>query len=275
MGRRPRFHQPGAIYHVMSRGNGGQVIFANDEEFTSCLVILYLVCWACDAKLFAFCLLSNHFHLLIKVGKVPLEHVMRRLKTRLAKMFNKMRGRLGHVFQARYQAKLVTGDRYFLTLLRYIHQNPVKAGLVARPEDWPWSSHRQYTGAIRSVMVDVDGGLAQISANREEALRLYNELQEVPQEDLTETIEQAAPMFWGASETPTSPSLETVAAAVERASGISKEGITGRTRTAPYCRARYAFIRKALTEGHSASAIARFLGIVPSAVSRLITRHAN
>lgn len=93
------------------------------------------------------CLMENHFHLLVQVAGTPLHEAMHWLQSQFAHWYNRRFSITGHVFERRYRAILCTNDRYLLALLRYIHRNPVAAGLVRRVEDWPWSSHRAYLGA--------------------------------------------------------------------------------------------------------------------------------
>lgn len=146
MARKPRIHVPGGFYHVLLRGNDGQDIFfaKGDRERFSLLMqegterFTYL--------LHAFCYMSNHVHLIIQVGDIPLSKIIQNLSFRYTKYINKKKKRVGHLFQGRYKAILVDEDVYLLELVRYIHNNPVRAGLVRDPVDYSWSSHRVYLG---------------------------------------------------------------------------------------------------------------------------------
>jgi len=144
MGRDPRIHYPGAIYHAMSRGVDRCPIFADDVDRSFFMGILNRIVEAASAHLIAYCLMGNHFHLAIKVGPVPLSSIMQRLLAPYAAHINERHGRTGHLFEERYRAKLCLDDKYLAGLIPYIHNNPVRAGLVASARDWAWSSIHQY-----------------------------------------------------------------------------------------------------------------------------------
>jgi REP element-mobilizing transposase RayT len=140
MGRNPRVHYSGAVYHAMAHGVDGCDIFVDDFDRTAFIYALKRCAEESGAEILAYCLMGNHFHLAIKVGEAPLSFVIQRLLTGYSIAFNRRHGRKGHLFQARYKAIMCLDDRYLLTLVSYIHLNPVRAGLVMRPQDWPWSS---------------------------------------------------------------------------------------------------------------------------------------
>jgi len=139
MARNLRTHFPGAKYHAYDRGNGGQDIFRDWRDYTVFLEYLAESKAEYGFKLHAYCLMPNHFHLLIEVGKVALSKIMQDLLTRYSKYFNQQKQVYGHVFQGRYSAKLCETEAYFLGLIRYIHLNPVGVFLRERPEQWRWS----------------------------------------------------------------------------------------------------------------------------------------
>lgn len=103
--------------------------------------------------LYAFCFMDNHLHLLMETTNIPLNRIMRGLLTKFSHTFNGRHARVGHLFQGRYQALICDKESYRKELLRYIHLNPVRAGLVDAPEDWRWSSHRAYLGRTDFPMV--------------------------------------------------------------------------------------------------------------------------
>jgi REP-associated tyrosine transposase len=139
--RPPRILPPGAIAHVTNRGNNRQDIFLADGDRQ---LFLWLVeaevkkrGWGCHA----FCLMDNHYHLLLQSPAGDLSDGMHAIGLGYARMFNRVHERVGHVFQGRFQARLVEREEHALELARYIALNPVRAGLVARPEQWRWSSY--------------------------------------------------------------------------------------------------------------------------------------
>ena len=148
MPRAPRIHYPGAVYHVMARGVDGREIFSDDEDRRSFIRTALGVESETNCSILAHCLMGNHFHFAIKVGVTPLSRIMQRLLTSYVLGFNARHDRDGHLFQARYKSCLCVDDAYLITLIRYIHQNPVRAGLVSAPGEWAWSSHRQYAKRI-------------------------------------------------------------------------------------------------------------------------------
>lgn len=153
MPRKHRIHFFGAFYHVINRGNGRTVIFDSPKDYTAFLESLSIVQQRFPFVLHAYCLMPNHFHLLLEVQRSPLSIIMRSLQTRYARLFNRSRHRVGHLFQGRYRAILCQKDAYLLELVRYLHLNPVRARIVQNPAQWLWSSHRAYVGrATNSVL---------------------------------------------------------------------------------------------------------------------------
>ncbi len=144
MARPLRIEFPGAFYHVYSRGNERKDIFRNPVDYELFLGILKEASQRFDFLIHAFCLMPNHFHLLLETKDANLSHAMKRLLGLYTVRFNRRHKRLGHLFQGRYKALLVEKDPYFLELSRYIHLNPVKARLVKNPEDYRWSSMRYF-----------------------------------------------------------------------------------------------------------------------------------
>jgi REP element-mobilizing transposase RayT len=141
MARSARGEFEGAIYHVTQRGNGGQVIFGADDERRFFLTQLETTAERHDWLCLAYCLMSNHYHLVIETKGPSLGDGMRRLGTVHAQTFNRRRVTYGHVYQERYGGVVVRTDRQFAQLLPYVALNPVAAGLCRDPASWPWSSH--------------------------------------------------------------------------------------------------------------------------------------
>ena len=129
MPRQARRKSKSGIYHIMLRGINQQQIFEDSEDFEKILQILKDCKAVSEYKLFAYCLMGNHIHLLVQEDKEPIEQVMKRIATRFVYWYNIKYQRVGHLFQDRFKSEPVEDDTYFLTVLRYIHQNPMKAGL--------------------------------------------------------------------------------------------------------------------------------------------------
>lgn len=145
MARSLRIEYANGLYHVTSRGNARMDIYLNDTHRIEFLALLAKTInrfnWICHA----YCLMSNHYHLLIETIDPTLSKGMKYLNGTYSQFYNRSRGRVGHVFQGRYKGIIVEKEAYLLELSRYIVLNPVRAHMVSRPEDWIWSSYR---GAI-------------------------------------------------------------------------------------------------------------------------------
>ncbi len=146
MPRQARKKSESGIYHVMLRGINRQPIFQDDEDNRKFLDVLRHYKTVSGYELYAYCLMGNHIHLLIKEGTEELSQVFKRIAGKYVYWYNCKYQRVGHLFQDRFKSEPVEDDRYFLTVLRYIHLNPVKANLVARPEAWRFSSFEEYMG---------------------------------------------------------------------------------------------------------------------------------
>lgn len=141
MARKPRIHYPGAFYHVMLRGNDGQVIFFDDSDRCRFYLLIQEGISRFRYRVHAFCCMGNHIHLTIQVSEIPLSRIIQNLSFRYTRWINRKYGRIGHLFQGRYKAILVDADIYLAQLVRYIHLNPVRGRLVMNPEDFSWSGH--------------------------------------------------------------------------------------------------------------------------------------
>jgi putative transposase len=173
MARKPRVHCPGALYHVISRGNQKQDIFLDDKDLQAFLSYLSEYKTRYPFHLYAYCLMKNHFHLLLGVEGTPLGKVMQSLLFRYTRYFNKRYGKVGHLFQGRYRAILCDKDAYLLKLVRYVHLNPIRAKVVTDPERYPWTSHLSYLGKAKQGLVEEDFVLGQFGKKKSLARRRY------------------------------------------------------------------------------------------------------
>ena len=147
MPRTARKESQSGMYHVMLRGINQQQIFEDDEDNEKFLEILKDCTDANAFKLYAYCLMGNHVHLLIKVAAEGLEQIFKKIGVKYVYWYNWKYNRSGHLFQDRFKSEPVESDEYFFTVIRYIHQNPVKAGLVDSIDAYKWSSYKEYEGA--------------------------------------------------------------------------------------------------------------------------------
>ncbi|MDY6849017.1 MAG: transposase [Thermodesulfobacteriota bacterium] len=163
MPRKPRIHFPGAVYHVILRGNDGQDTFFDEADRSRFFFLLQGGTERFRHSIHAFCLMSNHIHLAVQVKEIPLSRIMQNLGFRYTQYFNRRYKKTGHLFQGRYKALLIDADNYLLELMRYIHLNPNRAGMVTRPESYPWSSHRAYLGREKLPWLTTDWILGQFA----------------------------------------------------------------------------------------------------------------
>lgn len=173
MPRRPRLHLPGGIYHVILRGNGRQPVFFDDEDRDNWERILQDALKRHSHRLHAYCWMTNHMHMAIQVNAEPLAGFMRLLASRYGRFLNRKNQRQGHLFERRYGAILVQKDEYLKELLRYIHLNPVRAHMVAKPEDYRWSSHNAYLRLASPEWLTVDYVAAMFGEKERTARRAY------------------------------------------------------------------------------------------------------
>lgn len=188
MPRPPRLHVPGGCYHVVLRGNHQESLFgrAADRRVLNDIVAEALAKF--DGRIHAFCWMTNHLHALVQVANSPLGKIVKCIATRYARYRHKALDTGGHLFERRHTAKLVDVDNYFLTLLRYIHLNPVKGGMVNDPADYPWSSHRAYLGVECISWLTTDFGLSLFSGDRGQARIAYRRLMFQPHNEEDEAL---------------------------------------------------------------------------------------
>jgi putative transposase len=148
MPRPPRIQVAGGLYHVTSRGNRRQAIFHDDDDRRWFLMLRHRVTQRWGWRLHAYCLMTNHFHLLVETPERNLSSGMQRLKSGYAGYFNERHSLVGHLFQQRFGSRLIEGEEHLSETLRYIALNPVRAGLCAHPAEWPWSSFYGSTASL-------------------------------------------------------------------------------------------------------------------------------
>jgi len=176
MTRKARVHVPGGMYHVTLRGNHRLPIFFKhgDHDLLARLIAEYTSKYG--MQIHAFCWMPNHIHMAIEVGDRPLAEAMRPAASRYSRAIQRRRGTSGHLFERRYHPVLVDSRRYLLTLVKYIHLNPVRAGLVADPAEYPWTGHRAYQGLEVIDWLATDRVLANLHADVAIARELYRQL---------------------------------------------------------------------------------------------------
>jgi REP element-mobilizing transposase RayT len=156
MARKLRVEVEGGLYHVIARGNDRQDVFHSPDDHKKFLSLLARQKELTSFYLYAYCLMTNHFHLLIERQAETVGKVMQRVLTGYSQYYNRKYKHIGHVFQGRHKSILCQSDRYLAELVRYIHLNPLRAHMVELAEDYPCSSQRAYLGLEPDGIVDVD-----------------------------------------------------------------------------------------------------------------------
>jgi REP element-mobilizing transposase RayT len=174
MARPLRMEWPGALYHITDRGNEKKAIFRDDEDRHRLLQYVAEGADTFQLCIHAFCLMDNHYHFEIETPRGNLSQAMQWLNTAYTVSFNRRHGRSGHLFQGRYKAAVVEKESHLLELTRYIHLNPVRAGMVARPEEYIWSSYLEYiAGRRRWMWLETEWALGRFEGTNAGARRRY------------------------------------------------------------------------------------------------------
>ena len=265
MPRMPRRDAPGAVHHVMLRGVAQSDIFRDDVDRASLLERLALVSRECSLTLLAFAFMSNHVHLVTRTGPTPLARAMSRINTGHALHFNRRHGRVGHLFQNRYKAVPIEDDAQLRAVIRYVHANPLAAGIVrdlAELEEFPWTGHALLVSARASDLLDVHAALAafgdSVDAARA-ALRDFMRGWNVVKRN--ELHGEPAPLRL--------PRLESEIERVSREFGVDPSEVTGGSRRREVCRARAAIAHLAFhVHRLPAAEVALRLGVTHAAVLR-------
>lgn len=188
MPRQARMLSESGIYHVTFRGIDKMVIFKNKADRSWFLTLLLRTKADGEFSLYAYCLMNNHVHLLLRAYD-PLQRIMKRICGPYAQYFNKKYDRVGHLFQGRYHSQVIDSERYFLTCARYIHRNPVTAGLSPCAQEFPWSSFPLYVDLQRpSALVEKDflySILSPIKADAVKTLISFTDAIEVDEGDFS------------------------------------------------------------------------------------------
>ncbi len=237
----------------MARGVDRRAIFLDDQDRRVFLKALNRTISQTHTTLIAYCLMGNHFHLAIKIGDVPLYRVMQRILAPYATTFNHRYDRAGHLFEARHNAKLCLTDAYLTGLIRYIHMNPVRAGLVTHPEMWPWSSYHDHKRR----------GLDPLLASEPD----YPEFKPWPEEEAGPLLVRTA----GSEQ----PSLLALTEAVAQERLVVPADMRSRSRRRELMPAKRLFIHRAIQAGYRLGIIADWMNVSPRAVSSLIAHETT
>ena len=180
MARQLRINIPGAIYHVFQRGNNKEFIFSRDKDKLTFLYLLEEHTKKNDFELLGYVIMNNHYHLILKLREIPMQHFMHRIISKYARSYNKQNKRSGHVFEGRYNSIPVKDELHLQDLLRYVHQNPVRAGICEQVQDYCWSTDQFYRTTADNELIKTSFILDSLSENRYEAQKMYLQLMNEP-----------------------------------------------------------------------------------------------
>lgn len=286
MPRKNRVIYEGAIYHIYQRGNNREYIFEDDRTKIFFLKYLKEYNKKFDYEVLAYVIMGNHYHLLIKTNKISISQIMFYFNNVLGKYINNKLNRTGHVFEDRYKCELVDNQVYLIFLLRYIHRNPVKAHICDAVKDYRWSSHNFYIYCTRSC-VNTNLILSMMGNTRKTAIEKYlnlislvdnendkdkdynmvKEIFETKEEDLLKQNFKQDKAKWmdckTLDEIVTELNIsENILMNIKR--GVRKPNLTP---------LKLSIITKALEECYSLKEIAEYLNVVPSTISKMISRN--
>jgi REP element-mobilizing transposase RayT len=267
-----RQHVSGAIFHVTQRGNDRRPIFLDDHDRTRYIAILGRALERHGERVHAYCLLTNHVHLLLQASQHPLSSLMHVLGTRYARWFNDRWGHCGHLFQGRFYSGFIEGEPQLLLALRYIHLNPIRAGLAADPAEHRWSSHRAYNGSeLPPAFLTTQYLLSLLGRTPTAAREAYSHLvsSEVSLEDLRPEPAPAPPHLARDRVT-----FESILGLVAEEAGCSTAAILGDARDRHTSMARFAVVHLARElAGARLLDLARLLNRDPATLYNGAARH--
>jgi len=285
MARKPRIEFEGGFYHVITRGNQRQKVFLEEKDFLKYLEFLNDYKDRYGFWIYAYVLMSTHVHLLIETGQVPLSKILQGINQRFTMYFNWRYGTVGHLFQGRYKAILCDKDAYLFRLVKYLHGNPVRAGMVRQPEEYRWSSHREYLGMNKNELVDTGLLLGMFSEDLKRGRRLYREYmrkeEKTSKEDFYRTVDQRvlgdeAFVERVRERVENGPlrgrrrhgvSLGEIARGIEEVTGIALSELRGKGKDSGAMEGRKLFSLAGREYGYKGREIAEFLGKDPAAVT--------
>ncbi len=174
MGRSHRIEFEGATYHVIARGNNKECIFEEQKDKEYLLKLFKDIKQGMGFKVYAYVIMNNHYHFVIQIMDQPLYKIMHHIHNKYSKYYNNQYERVGHVFQGRYKALLIQDERYLLSVVRYVHHNPIKANICNKTDEYRWSSDIFYRKNLNDF-ADIDVVLNVLSTDRRQALGQYRE----------------------------------------------------------------------------------------------------
>ena len=283
MPRPRRVHVPSGRYHVILRGNHRQAIFFHPGDRDRWERIVAEALQDHGATLHAYCWMTNHVHMLVQVQTVPLGQIVHRMASRYARWFQRQLATTGHLFERRHRAILVQTDAQLLALVRYIHWNPVRAGIVLELENYSWSSHRHYLGLRDQPWLATDRVLGTFNEDRERARQAYRQFMQAEPKTppalggslATEArgdLRIDTPPLPRVAATPGCLALDDLVARIAVQYGLTVEILCSPSRARPVARVRAIVAWQAQVSGVATlSDVARRFGRSPAAMSLAVS----
>jgi len=276
----------GAIYHIYHRGNNREFIFQNDEHKAFFLKELKECHKKFSYELLAYVIMDNHYHLIIKTSETPISEIMFNINNVMGKFLNKELKRTGHVFEGRYNCKLIDSDSYLIWLLRYIHRNPIRANICNDLNEYRWSSHHFYKNGINNEFLSANFILSMFSENKKMAINSYLKLMYLQGNDKNKEadyrlVEKALQVNNSCkiiipiktnnklSERESLESIFTSIFKTQETQNLVKSKSKNRTLTP----LKLEFINKSLLDKYSLKEISQYLNTDESSISKLLSRH--
>ncbi len=289
MARKPRIEFDGAFYHVLVRGNQKQKIFKDNHDYSKYLELLTDYKKRYGYSLYSYVLMYNHVHLLIETQRMPLSKILQGINQSYTMYFNRKYKTVGHLFQGRYKAILCDRDDYLLTLVKYIHLNPFRAGIVQNLKSYEWSSHHEYARKTDDKgIIDTDQVLRMFSESKPKARKFYMRFigdgVSVKKEDVYSSIDHRV---IGNEEfverimnnydrellkvkEKKKYKLTAISKVVKRIYGVSLEQIRSDSRAEPISTVRRVISHIAKDQGYKGKEIAEYIGKDPAAISQYL-----
>lgn len=275
MPRAPRIHINGGLYHVTLRGNHRNSIFhlpSDRDEFEG---ILGEALERYDSHVLAYCWMTNHVHAVIKIANQPLGRLVQLVASRYARRLQRRVPTTGHLFERRYRARVIMDEQYLLQAVRYIHLNPVHAGVVRDPAEYVWSSHRHYLNAGGPKWLQVDSVLRRLGESRKIAVAAYLSWLGAPPQacELNVRAHREFPPVPARFRRRQQPTLDALLIEAANLYGVSPAEMASRRRSPDLSAARATLAHNAVCSGTATLVeVAGRLNRAPSTVSWLLRR---
>lgn len=270
MGREPRPNANNTVYHVIARGNNRDALFLSDMDRETYLRLWRKYSRELEFEIYAYVLMTNHVHWLIRTGRVPISTIIHTIHSVYARVFNQTHERVGHVFQGRFKSQVCGDDRYVMSLCRYIHRNPLEAGLVKNLLEYPWSSYQDLCGKRSDTLIERGFWLDYFGEPMAKELRQWVE-ENIEEHELEFEIKQAPPECKGIQINEDRTDLSELAGLIARRFQTTIEELQGDSRMLSCVLARKHFIKEAvLGHAYKRAEVARYLKKDRSLVTKVL-----